>query len=139
MRLSFLASNANTSLKKKNILAYFIIINIQFVVLILISSISIPSQSTLFTGLFNLLIVLELPTPPLFPKLVDSINGLSFNNLEISVLFPTLISFEFHQLEDASKMWKTSYELYVRVLIKTTTLQKCRWVKDIFWRHRVCQ
>jgi len=75
-------------LKQKKILAYFLIINIQFVVLILISSISLPSQSTLFTGLFNLLIVLELPTPPLCPKLVDAINGLSFNNLEISVLFP---------------------------------------------------
>ena len=102
--LSFLASNANISLKTKEIIAYFLIINIQFVVLILISSISLPSQFTLFTGLFNLLIVLELPTPPLFPKLVDGINGLSFNNLEISVLFPTLISFEFDQLEDASKM-----------------------------------
>ena len=86
--LSFLASNVNISLKKIYILSYFLIINIQFVVLILISSISLPSQSTLLTGLFNLLIVLELPTPPLCPKLVDAINGLSFNNLEISVLFP---------------------------------------------------
>ena len=55
---------------------------------ILISSISLPSQSTLFIGLFNLLIVLELPTPPLCPKLVGAINSLSFDNLEISVLFP---------------------------------------------------
>ena len=86
--LSFLASNENISLKTKNkILAYFLIINIQFVVLILISSISLPSQSTLFTGLFNLLIVLELPTPPLCPNLVDAINGMSFDNIEVSVLF----------------------------------------------------
>ena len=86
--LSFLASNANISLKTKKILAYFLIINIQFVVLILISSISLPSQSTLFTRIFNLFIVLELPTLLVFPKLTDAINGLSFNNMEISVLFP---------------------------------------------------
>jgi len=54
--LSFLASNANISLKTKKIIAYFLIINIQFVV------------------------------------------------LPLGILFPTLISFEFDQLEDASKM-----------------------------------
>ena len=100
----------------KKIIAYFLIINIQFFFLILISSISLPSQSTFFTGLFNLLIVLELPTPPLCPKLVDAINGLSFDNLEITVLFP---------LGFYSPL-SSRYELYVRVLIKTTALQKCR-------------
>ena len=92
--LSFLASNENISLKTKKILAYFLIINIQFFVLILISIISLTSQSTLFTGLFDLLIVFQLPTPTLCPKIIDAINGLSFHNLDyipLGILFPTLI------------------------------------------------